>query len=113
MADAVVSFVLDLLKTTIVDRASEEVGLLVGVEKEVGKLERNLRLINTVLRDVEEKKRTGDLVKEWLDSLKEASYDMGDALDKWRTTLEIEALEAQNAASQKKLILHTLINLKL
>ncbi|GLT33019.1 hypothetical protein SLA2020_076420 [Shorea laevis] len=102
MADAIVCFVLDLLKTTIVDRASEEVGLLVDVEKEVGKLERNLRLINTVLRDAEEKKRTDDLVKEWLDRLKEASYDMGDALDVWRTTVEIEALEAQNAASQKK-----------
>ncbi|GLU08778.1 hypothetical protein SLE2022_256680 [Rubroshorea leprosula] len=102
MADAIVCFVLDLLKTTIVDRASEEMGLLAGVEKEVEKLERNLRLINTVLRDAEEKKRTDDLVKEWLDRLKEASYDMGDALDMWRTTVEIEALEAQNAASQKK-----------
>ncbi|GKV19460.1 hypothetical protein SLEP1_g29721 [Rubroshorea leprosula] len=61
MADAVVSFVLEQLKTTIVDKASEEVGLLVGVQKEVEKLERNLRLINTVLRDAEEKKRTDDL----------------------------------------------------
>ncbi|GLU08775.1 hypothetical protein SLE2022_256650 [Rubroshorea leprosula] len=102
MADAIVSFVLDQLTTTIVDKASEEVGPLVGVEKEVRKLETNLRLINTVLRDAEEKKRTDDLVKEWLDRLKEASYDMEDALDEWRTTVEIEALEAQNAASQKK-----------
>ncbi|GKV23254.1 hypothetical protein SLEP1_g33005 [Rubroshorea leprosula] len=102
MADAIVSFVLDQLTTTIVDKASEEVGLLVGVEKEVRKLERNLRLINTVLRDAEEKKIADDLVKEWLDRLKEASYDMEDALDEWRTTVEIEALEAQTAASQKK-----------
>ncbi|GKV19451.1 hypothetical protein SLEP1_g29712 [Rubroshorea leprosula] len=102
MVDAIISFVLDQLKTTIVDKASEEVGLLVGIEEEVEKLERNLRLINTVLRDAEEKKRRDDLVKEWLDSLKEASYDMGDALDEWRTTVEIEALEAQNAASRKR-----------
>ncbi|GLT56390.1 hypothetical protein SLA2020_294330 [Shorea laevis] len=102
MADAIISFVLDQLKTTIVDKASEEVGLLVGIEEEVRKLERNLRLINTVLRDAEEKKRTDDLVKEWLDRLKEASYDMGDALDEWRTTVEIEAVEAQNAASRKR-----------
>ncbi|GKU98558.1 hypothetical protein SLEP1_g11549 [Rubroshorea leprosula] len=102
MADAVVSFVLEQLKTTIVDKASEEVELLVDVEKEVRKLERNLRLIDTFLRDAEEKKRTDGLVKEWLDRLKEASYDMGDELDEWSTTVEIEALEAQNAASLKK-----------
>ncbi|GKV19449.1 hypothetical protein SLEP1_g29710 [Rubroshorea leprosula] len=102
MADAIVSFVLDQLTTTIVDKASEEVELLVDVEKEVTKLETNLRLIDTFLRDAEEKKRTDGLVKEWLDRLKEASYDMGDALDEWRTTVEIEALEAQNAASLKK-----------
>ncbi|GKV19478.1 hypothetical protein SLEP1_g29737 [Rubroshorea leprosula] len=68
MADAIISLVLDQLKTTIVD----------------------------------EKKRTDGLVKEWLDRLKEASYDMGDALDEWRTAVEVEAHEAQNAASQKK-----------
>ncbi|GKV23243.1 hypothetical protein SLEP1_g32993 [Rubroshorea leprosula] len=104
MTDAIVSFVLDQLKTTIVDKASEEVGLLLGVEKEVSKLERNLRLINTVLQNAEEKKRTDNLVKDWLDRLKEASYDMGDALDELRTAIEVKALKAQNAARQKKVI---------
>ncbi|GLT56381.1 hypothetical protein SLA2020_294240 [Shorea laevis] len=102
MADAIISLVLEQLKTTIVDEVSEEVELLVGVEEEVRKLEGNLHLINNVLQDAEERKRTNDLVKEWLDRLKEASYDMGDALDEWRTAVEVEAHEAKNAASQKK-----------
>ncbi|GLU08768.1 hypothetical protein SLE2022_256580 [Rubroshorea leprosula] len=104
MTDAIVSFLLDQLMTPIVDKASEEVGQLVGVEKEMRKLESNLRLINTVLQNAEEKKRTDSHVKDWLDRLKEASYDMGDALDEWRTAIEVKALKAQSAARQKKVL---------
>ncbi|GLT52301.1 hypothetical protein SLA2020_256490 [Shorea laevis] len=96
MADAIVSLILAELKTTIIDRGKEEVKLLVGLEKEVEKLERNLDLIHGVLAHAEEKKRTDDLVKKWLDRLKEAAYDMEDALDEWRTAVEMEPRGSEN-----------------
>ncbi|GLT95703.1 hypothetical protein SLE2022_133700 [Rubroshorea leprosula] len=101
MAESVVSFVMDQLKTTIIDKAKEEVTLLIGVKEEVKRLERNLKLIRAVLADAEEKKTTDVNVKQWLDSLKEAAYDMEDALDEWRTAVELEVHGAddQNAAS--------------
>ncbi|GLT52290.1 hypothetical protein SLA2020_256380 [Shorea laevis] len=102
MADAIVSLILAELKTTIIDRGKKEVKLLVGLEEEVEKLERNLDLIHGVLAHAEEKKRTDDLVKKWLDRLKEAAYDMEDALDEWRTAVEMELRGAEN---QRKVLL--------
>ncbi|GLU14189.1 hypothetical protein SLE2022_307730 [Rubroshorea leprosula] len=102
MADAIISLTLDMLKTTIIDKSKEEVKLLVGVEEEVKKLERNLDLIQSVLVHAELKKRTDDLVKKWLDRLMEASFDIEDALDEWRTAAELEILGA--AQNQKKVL---------
>ncbi|GKV50686.1 hypothetical protein SLEP1_g57384 [Rubroshorea leprosula] len=96
MADAIVSLILEELKTTIIDRGKEEVKLLVGLEEEMEKLERNLDLIHGVLAHAEEKKRTDDLVKKWVDRLKEAAYDMEDALDEWRTAVDMELPGAEN-----------------
>ncbi|GLU03391.1 hypothetical protein SLE2022_205930 [Rubroshorea leprosula] len=106
MAYAIVSSILDQLKTTIIDhlkttiidQAEEEVKLLVGVREEVEKLERNLDAVLSVLAHAEEKKITDKLVKIWLDRLKEAAYDMEDALDEWRSRAELEATGAENAA---------------
>ncbi|GKU98606.1 hypothetical protein SLEP1_g11590 [Rubroshorea leprosula] len=102
MADAIVSLILEELKTTIIDRGKEEVKLLLGLEEEVEKLERNLDLIHGVLAHAEEKKRTDVLVKKWLDRLKEAGYDMEDALDEWRTAVEMELRGGEN---QRKVLL--------
>ncbi|GKV26540.1 hypothetical protein SLEP1_g35824 [Rubroshorea leprosula] len=96
MADAILSLLLDQVKT-IIDKAKKEVKLLVGVEEEVEKLERNLDLVLTMLADAEEKKTTDKLVKIWLARLKEAAYDMEDALDEWRSGVELEVKGAENA----------------
>ncbi|GLT58572.1 hypothetical protein SLA2020_314530 [Shorea laevis] len=100
MADAILSLLLDQVKT-IIDKAKKEVKLLVGVEEEVEKLERNLDLVLTVLADAEEKKTTDKLVKIWLARLKEAAYDMEDALDEWRSGVELEVKGAENAAKRQ------------
>ncbi|GLT47402.1 hypothetical protein SLA2020_211030 [Shorea laevis] len=101
MADAIVSLILDQLKTTIIDKAKEEVKLLVGVKKEVEKLERNLDLVLSVLSHAEERKTADELVKKWLDRLKEAAYDMEDALDEWKTRVELEVKGAEDAANRQ------------
>ncbi|GLU03380.1 hypothetical protein SLE2022_205820 [Rubroshorea leprosula] len=105
MADAIVSLILDQLKTTIIDKAKKEVKLLVGVGEEVEKLERNLDLVLSVLAHAEEKKTTDQLVKKWLDRLKEAAYDMEDALDEWKTRVELEVKGAEDAANRQGKVL--------
>ncbi|GLT98090.1 hypothetical protein SLE2022_156120 [Rubroshorea leprosula] len=104
MADAMLSLLLDQVKT-IIDKAKKEVKLLVGVEEEVEKLERNLDLVLTVLAHAEEKKTTNELVKKWLGRLKEAAYDMEDALDEWKTRVELEVKGAENAANRQGKVL--------
>ncbi|GLU03406.1 hypothetical protein SLE2022_206080 [Rubroshorea leprosula] len=100
MADAILSLFLDQVKT-IIDKAKKEVKLLVGVEEEVEKLERNLDLVLSVLADAEEKKTTDQLIKKWLDRLKEAAYDMEDALDEWKTRVELEVKGAEIDANRQ------------
>ncbi|GLT68543.1 hypothetical protein SLA2020_407630 [Shorea laevis] len=100
MADAILSLLLDQVKT-IIDKPKTEVKLLVGVEEEVEKLESNLDLVLTVLADAEEKKTTDKLVKIWLARLKEAAYDMEDALDEWRSGVELEVKGAEDAAKRQ------------
>ncbi|GLT61572.1 hypothetical protein SLA2020_342690 [Shorea laevis] len=104
MADALLSLFVDQVKT-IIDKAKKEVKLLVGVEEEVEKLERNLDLVLTVLAHAEEKKTTDELVRKWLERLKEAAYDMEDALDEWKTRVELEVKGAENAADSQGKVL--------
>ncbi|GLU03398.1 hypothetical protein SLE2022_206000 [Rubroshorea leprosula] len=104
MADAILSLFLDQVKT-IIDKAKKEVKLLVGVEEEVEKLERNLDLVLSVLAHAEEKKTTDELVKKWLDRLKEAAYDMEDALDEWKTRAELEVKGTENAGNRQGKVL--------
>ncbi|GKV26545.1 hypothetical protein SLEP1_g35829 [Rubroshorea leprosula] len=104
MADAILSLLLDQVKT-IINMAKKEVKLLVGVTEEVEKLERNLDLVLSVLAHAKEKKATDELVKKWLDRLKEAAYDMEDALDEWKTRAELEVKGTEDAANRQGKVL--------
>jgi hypothetical protein len=59
----------------------QEVRLVVGVDNEVEKLASNFRAIQAVFADAEERQLKDQLVKHWLDQLKDVSYDMDDILD--------------------------------
>jgi len=63
------------------------VRLVVGVDNEVDKLTSNFRAIQAVFADAEERQLKDQLVKHWLDQLKDVSYDMDDILDEWGTTI--------------------------
>ena len=55
--------------------------LVVGVDNEVDKLTSNFRAIQAMFADAEERQLKDQLVKHWLDQLKDVSYDMDDILD--------------------------------
>ncbi|XP_011015786.1 PREDICTED: putative disease resistance protein RGA3, partial [Populus euphratica] len=83
MADALVSVVLEQLSSIII----QEVRLVVGVKNEVKKLTSNFQAIQAVLANAEERQLKDQLVKHWLDQLKDVSYDLDDVLDEWGTAI--------------------------
>ncbi|KAJ6956939.1 putative disease resistance protein RGA3 [Populus alba] len=87
MADALVSVVLEQLSSIIIQEVQREVRLVVGVENEVKKLTSNFQAIQAVFADAEERQLKDQLVKHWLDQLKDVSYDMDDILDEWGTAI--------------------------
>ena len=87
MADALVSIVLEQLSSIVFQEVGQEVRLVVGVDNEVDKLASNFRAIQAVFADAEERQLKDQLVKHWLDQLKDVSYDMNDILDEWETAI--------------------------
>ncbi|KAJ6861981.1 disease resistance protein RGA3 [Populus alba x Populus x berolinensis] len=96
MADALVSVVLEQLSSIVIEKVGQEARLVVGVENEVEKLTSNFQAIKDVLADAEERQLKDQLVKHWLDQLKDVSYDMDDVLDEWG----IEIAKSQSKVNQ-------------
>ncbi|GAV75245.1 LOW QUALITY PROTEIN: NB-ARC domain-containing protein, partial [Cephalotus follicularis] len=88
MADPILSVLLEQLTSILRQQVEQEVRLVVGVEKQVQRLQSSLGDIQAVLEDAERrqfKERT--TVKQWLYRLKDVSYDMDDVLDEWNFTI--------------------------
>uniref|UniRef100_A0A2N9ID95 NB-ARC domain-containing protein n=1 Tax=Fagus sylvatica TaxID=28930 RepID=A0A2N9ID95_FAGSY len=87
------------LLQSLLGRRKQEIRLVVGVDKEVRKLEGNLRTVKAVLNDAEKRQATDEVVKLWPKKLKDISYEMDDVLDEWNTAmikLKIEKDEEEN-----------------
>ncbi|XWS30446.1 hypothetical protein CRYUN_Cryun24cG0118500 [Craigia yunnanensis] len=96
MEALVVSIIQQLVKVTA-ENAQQELMLVTGVEKEVEKLQSNLKAIQCVLEDAEEKQIRDRSVRLWIERLKEVGYDMEDVLDEWKTAilkLKIDGVES-------------------
>ncbi|KAL5711427.1 hypothetical protein ACHQM5_021885 [Ranunculus cassubicifolius] len=85
MADALISIVLEQLTSLV----QEDINLVVGVRKEVGRLTNTLESIRSVVSDAEEKQIKNKAVGIWLQDLKEIVYVADDVLDEWHTRLFI------------------------
>ncbi|KAH9651503.1 hypothetical protein KPL70_026769 [Citrus sinensis] len=78
MVDAIVSVVLEQLISMAVEESKEQMKLVTGVSKEVKKLTCNLRAIQAVLNDADQRQVQEEGARLWLDQLKDASCDMED-----------------------------------
>ncbi|XWS30460.1 hypothetical protein CRYUN_Cryun24cG0119600 [Craigia yunnanensis] len=85
--EAIVSSIIELLVKVIAENAGQELRLVTGVNREVKKLERNLKAIQCVLEDAEQRQITQKSVKFWIERVKEVAYDMDDVLDEWNTAI--------------------------
>ncbi|ESR55357.1 hypothetical protein CICLE_v10018509mg [Citrus x clementina] len=75
-----------------------------GVDSELKKWERKLKMIQAVLNDAEEKQLTDEAVKMWLDDLQDLAYDAEDILDEFATQALESKLMAQNQDSSGQLL---------
>ncbi|XP_031263630.1 putative disease resistance protein RGA3 [Pistacia vera] len=95
MAEVLVSFVLEQLASI----ARQELKLVAGVDDDVRKLTSNFRSIQAVLEDAESRQFKDSAVRDWLDKLKEAAYDIDDVLDEWNTSIgKLQLKEVGNAS---------------
>ncbi|KAI3927227.1 hypothetical protein MKW92_000224 [Papaver armeniacum] len=93
MAEALVSFLINQLSSVIKQEIEQEVRLVVGVRKEVAKLESTFMTLQAVLNDAEHRQMDEESVKIWLSKLKNAAYEIEDVLDEWGTEIQRSRLE--------------------
>ncbi|XVF78412.1 hypothetical protein PTKIN_Ptkin14bG0130300 [Pterospermum kingtungense] len=113
MAEPLISVVLDQLLSITTQQATKQLKFVTGVNEEVDNLTRNLQAIKAVLEDAEKKRLKDKAVKNWLEKLKEVSYDIDDVLDEWNTIIlkrevEQEATRARDVPLLKKVWCFTL-----
>ncbi|KAI3944896.1 hypothetical protein MKW92_041126 [Papaver armeniacum] len=93
MADALLSFLIHELGDVIKQEIEQEVRLVVGVRKEVKKLESTFMTLKAVLNEAEQRQMNEESVKIWLAKLKNIAYEMEDVLDEWGTEIQKSRLE--------------------
>ncbi|XP_048420521.1 putative disease resistance protein RGA4 [Pyrus x bretschneideri] len=96
MADVLVSTLLDKLASTTYQYVADEVKLVLNVKKEVEEFAGNLQAIESVLEDAERRQMKEANVQNWLDNLKEISYEMVDVLDEWHADILRQEVEKQD-----------------
>ena len=104
MADALLSIVLDRLASLTQQQIHQEVSLVVGVETEIQSLTDTLQVVRAVVADAEKRQVKEELVKVWLQRLKDIAYQMDDVLDEWSTSLlksQIERAESPSMSNKK------------
>ncbi|KAL0006454.1 hypothetical protein SO802_014015 [Lithocarpus litseifolius] len=74
MAEGLVTDLIKQLLSTAARGAEQEIRLVVGVEKEIQKLEGNLQSVKAVLIDAEKRQVTEEAVKVWLEKLNNVCY---------------------------------------
>ncbi|TYG96756.1 hypothetical protein ES288_A11G377900v1 [Gossypium darwinii] len=85
MAEAIAFDIATELITKLSSRALSQVGLCWNLKHDIDDLKRTVRTIKAVLLDAEEKSVTDNLVKVWLEELKDVLYDADDLLDDFST----------------------------
>ncbi|XP_040367150.1 putative disease resistance protein RGA4 isoform X2 [Rosa chinensis] len=98
MAEALISVLLEQLASVVDIHTNEVVKLVLKADKDVKSFSSKLKAIQAVLEDAEKKQVTEARVRDWLQKLKDVSYEMDDVLDEWNT----EILKQQVEEGKKK-----------
>ena len=85
------------VKKMIADMAEEELSMLLGVEREIRKLNGNLVYLQDYLTDADRKRITDKSVKAWVGKLKDVMYEATDILE----LCQLEAMERPEKESSE------------
>ncbi|KAH1084396.1 hypothetical protein J1N35_024157 [Gossypium stocksii] len=85
MAEAIASDIAAEIVIKLSSRALSQIGLWWNLKDDLDDLKRTVSTIKAVLLDAEEKSVTNNLVKLWLEELKDVLYDADDLLDDFST----------------------------
>ncbi|KAI8553444.1 hypothetical protein RHMOL_Rhmol05G0016300 [Rhododendron molle] len=97
------SLVTNLL-TSLQPLVEKEVGLLLGVDEEMTKLQSTPSTIEAVLEDAERNHPEDKAVQDWLRKLKGAAYEVDDILDECSTEILRWESKGQSSGSLKKVV---------
>ncbi|KAB2628000.1 disease resistance protein RGA3 [Pyrus ussuriensis x Pyrus communis] len=95
MADGIIFMLLDRLVSTVYEYVDGEVKLVLNAKEDVEEFAGNLRAIQAVLEDAEQRQVKDASVRNWLDQLKDISLQMVDVLDEWNTDMLRQQVEKQ------------------
>ncbi|XP_056173790.1 probable disease resistance RPP8-like protein 2 [Syzygium oleosum] len=90
MAESVVSFAVEAIGNLLIDEAK----FLWGVEGKVKDLQRELRLIQALLRDADARQEREQVVGEWVAQLRDIAYDAEDVIEQY--ILRVAPKKGQN-----------------
>ncbi|KAL5822836.1 hypothetical protein ACOSQ4_020736 [Xanthoceras sorbifolium] len=100
MAEVIVSTIVEQLVSILHQQLEGRVKLVVGVDEQVQELTSTFQALGAVLNDAESRQMKESSVRDWLDKLKDTSYDIDDVLDEWSTTIQkLQTMEMEDAST--------------
>ncbi|XP_022880317.1 disease resistance protein RGA2-like [Olea europaea var. sylvestris] len=94
--DAAISAPVQVTLQKLLDLATSELNLVWSFKKDLRKLHRSLKMMDSVLQDAEKREVTDEAVKLWLKNLREVTYDADHVLDEMNYKNMRHMVEIQN-----------------
>ncbi|KAL0413764.1 UNVERIFIED_CONTAM: putative disease resistance protein RGA3 [Sesamum radiatum] len=101
MAEAVIDVAVQVLLEKLIAVAAEEIGLVLGVEKELTNLKKSFTMIKVFLHDASRRRVEEEAVKLWLKNLEEIAYEADNLLDEFNYEIIRRKVELRNQMQRK------------
>ncbi|XP_030938839.1 putative disease resistance protein RGA1 [Quercus lobata] len=110
MAETVLNVVAEEILGKLISLATEQIGLAWGFEEELTRLRDSFALIQAVLADAGRRQVREELVRLWLEKLKDVAYDADDVLDELAYEILRRKVEIRNQMKRKVCFFFSLSN---
>ncbi|XP_048420410.1 disease resistance protein RGA2 isoform X1 [Pyrus x bretschneideri] len=102
--NGIIFMLLGRLASIAYEYVDGEVKHVLDAKKDIEEFADNLKAIQAVLEDAEQRQVKEASVRIWLDQLKDISFEMVDVLDKWNTDMLRQQVEKQERESEDALV---------
>ncbi|KAL0431314.1 UNVERIFIED_CONTAM: putative disease resistance protein RGA3 [Sesamum radiatum] len=101
MAESVIDSAVQVLVEKLIAIASEEIGLIFGVKKELASLKDSLTRIQAFLNDASKRQVAEEAAKSWLKDLESIAYEAENLLDEFNYEIVRRKVEIKNQMKRK------------